>query len=185
MKGFEALRLLKDRLKGDEFLVSCNGTISREVYAIAGSPRNFTMLGSMGLATSIALGLAISQPKRRVIAIVGDGNMLMGLGSLATIGYVKPENLSVIVLDNRVYATTGNQETASEAVQFDLLAKAADFRLVRRANDEEGLGEALDDVLNGRGPCLLAIRIELGKMGADLVPLSPPEVARRVMSCAR
>ncbi len=86
-----------------------------QLYAAGHRPQNFYMLGSMGLACPIALGVALAQPGRAVIAIEGDGSILMALGCLATIGMVKPRNLTIIIMDNGIYQITGKQKAATAA----------------------------------------------------------------------
>src|SRR5919107_1916684 len=91
--------------------------LKREEAVIGGiGNTNFYMFGSMGLACPIALGVAIAQPERGVIALEGDGSILMGLGCLATIAKVKPRNLTIIIMDNGLYQITGKQPTATAAV---------------------------------------------------------------------
>lgn len=92
----------------DEIVVSNIGDPSKELYKIKDRPRNFYMLGSMGLASSISLGIALSKSEN-VVCLDGDGALLMNLGSLATIANYNPKNLVLIVLDNGSYGTTGNQ----------------------------------------------------------------------------
>src|SRR5579872_4591366 len=90
-----------------EAVVAGIGNANFDLYAAGHRPQNFYMLGSMGLACPIALGVALAQPDRGVIALEGDGSILMGLGCLATIAMVKPRNLTVIILDNGLYQITG------------------------------------------------------------------------------
>jgi len=120
MKRYEAIEIITESLKGDELVISANGLISRELFTIKDSPRNFYMLGSMGLASSIGFGLAFSLPNKKVVVIDGDGNILMNLGSLATIGHFAPSNLIHFVLDNEMHASTGGQPTMQTVLFFIL-----------------------------------------------------------------
>jgi thiamine pyrophosphate-dependent acetolactate synthase large subunit-like protein len=100
-------RLLRDR--GDALIVSGLGSPTYDVAAAGDDPRNFYLWGAMGGACMIGLGLALAKPERRVLVITGDGEMLMGLGSLATIGVKRPANLGIVVLDNGLHGETGLQ----------------------------------------------------------------------------
>jgi thiamine pyrophosphate-dependent acetolactate synthase large subunit-like protein len=122
MTRLEATRLIAD-LAGAEPIVASLGHPAYDLFAAGDRPTHFYTWGSMGLASSIGLGLAMAQPGRRVFVLDGDGSLLMNLGSLATIGWVRPPNLVVIVMDNALYATTGGQDTAT-AHGADLAAAA-------------------------------------------------------------
>ncbi|MHA1219840.1 MAG: thiamine pyrophosphate-dependent enzyme, partial [Candidatus Heimdallarchaeaceae archaeon] len=89
-------------------IVSSNGNVSRQAYNFLPQPQVY-LRGSMGLPMSIGLGLALAQPEKQILVITGDGNFLMGLSSMTTIGNYKPANLKIIILDNAIYATTGGQ----------------------------------------------------------------------------
>ena len=99
------------------------GNTNFDLWAAGQRPQNFYMLGSMGLAFPIALGVALAQPKRRVIALEGDGSLLMQLGCLSTIAMLAPKNLTLIVMDNGIYQITGGQPTPA-AAGADLVAIA-------------------------------------------------------------
>jgi thiamine pyrophosphate-dependent acetolactate synthase large subunit-like protein len=115
--------LLADR--GDDLLVVPGlGSTTWDLAAAGDDPRNFYLWGAMGGAAMIGLGLALAQPKRRVAVITGDGEMLMGLGALATIGVQRPGNLAVIVFDNGVYGETGMQPSHTQG-GADLVGVAA------------------------------------------------------------
>jgi thiamine pyrophosphate-dependent acetolactate synthase large subunit-like protein len=101
--------LLKQRK--NLLVVAGLGSTAWDITAVGDSPLSFPLWGAMGQAAMIGLGLALAQPKRRVLVITGDGEMLMGLGSLATIGVQQPQNLSIVVIDNGRYGETGMQAT--------------------------------------------------------------------------
>src|SRR4051795_6487392 len=107
-------RQLVAKLKCDEAVVAGIGNTNFDLYAAGHRPQNFYTLGSMGLACPIALGVALAQPQRGVIALEGDGSILMSLGCLATIAMVKPKNLTIIIMDNGLYQITGKQPTATK-----------------------------------------------------------------------
>lgn len=139
--------LLADR-DDDLLVVPGLGSTCWDLAAAGDNARNFYLWGAMGGAAMIGLGLALAQPRRRVAVITGDGEMLMGLGSLATIGVQKPANLAVIVFDNGVYGETGMQPTHTR--------KGADLVGIARAS---GIGCCLD-VQDAAGLADLAARLK-------------------------
>jgi len=157
----ELTRMLVRRLKHDEAVVAGLGNTNFDLIAAGHRPQNFYMLGSMGLACPIALGVALAQPERGVIALEGDGSILMALGCLATIGNVQPRNLTIVIWDNGIYQITGKQPAATSG-RTDIVAVArgagiADSSWVR--------DEAHFDALLGRrfetgGPQLWAAKID-------------------------
>src|ERR1700729_137268 len=124
MNRFDLTSRLVARLKHEEAVIGGIGNTNFDLWAAGHRPQNFYMLGSMGLAFPIALGVALAQPDRRVFALEGDGSLLMQLGCLSTIATLKPKNLSMIVMDNGVYQITGAQPTPAAAAT-DLIAIAA------------------------------------------------------------
>ena len=119
-------RLLAAR--GDALVVSGLGAPSWDVAAAGDDDRNFYLWGGMGGAAMVGLGVALAQPKRRVLVLTGDGEMLMGLGALATIGVRRPPNLALVVIDNERYGETGGQHThTSHGVDLAGIAAAAGF----------------------------------------------------------
>jgi thiamine pyrophosphate-dependent acetolactate synthase large subunit-like protein len=124
MTRLDATRLLVAALEAEPIVASL-GHPAYDLFAAGDRPANFYTWGSMGLASSIGLGLAIARPDVRVFVVDGDGSLLMNLGSLATIGWTRPPNLVVIVWDNGSYATTGGQDTAT--------AHGADLEAAARA----------------------------------------------------
>jgi len=121
----QAIKIITDNIEGP--IISANGHISRNLYGINELPSNFYMIGSMGLASSIGLGVALKNPKKRIFVLDGDGNILMNLGSLTTIGTLKPENLVHFVLDNGIHESTGGQPTHSNKIELEKIAKAANY----------------------------------------------------------
>jgi thiamine pyrophosphate-dependent acetolactate synthase large subunit-like protein len=154
-------RRLVERLKHEEAVIAGIGNANFDLIAAGHRPQNFYMLGSMGLACSIALGVALAQPQRGVIALEGDGSILMMLGSLATIANARPANLTIIIWDNGLYQITGKQATATGGLtDIVALAHGAGFPYSEWVRDE-----AHFDALIGRGfaeggPVLLAAKID-------------------------
>jgi len=163
----------------DDIVVTANGWIGRETCAAADRPEHFYMLGSMGLAAPIALGIALAQPERRVTIFDGDGNLFMTLGTLAMIAEQRPANLLHVVFDNGVYGSTGGQRSPSQHVALDALALAAGYANVECVMTVEELDVALRQRANG--PAFLRVKVAAEADGdAPRVPHEPEEIARRV-----
>jgi thiamine pyrophosphate-dependent acetolactate synthase large subunit-like protein len=159
MTRLDATRHLA-RTFGDAAVVASLGHPAYDLFAAGDRDTYFYTWGSMGLASSVGLGLAMAQPDRRVVVLDGDGSLLMNLGSLATIGWVKPANLVVIVWDNGVYGTTGGQNTAT-AHGADLAAAARALGIVATATVTTSA--ELDDALvraGTGGPCVIVMKVE-------------------------
>ena len=180
MKRYEAIEVIAESLKGDEWVISANGMISRELFTIKDSSCNFYMLGSMGLASSIGFGLAYNLPNRKVVVIDGDGNILMNLGSLATIGHFAPSNLIHFVLDNEMHASTGGQPTVSDTARLEEIASATGFKIVKKASSSEDLHVAVREVLNSaEGPSFILVKIEKGEREVSRVFYEPTHIKNR------
>ena len=123
-------------------------------------PNTFYLWGAMGAAAMIGLGLALAQPARRVVVITGDGEILMGVGSLATIGAHKPQNLSIVVLDNELYAETGMQPThTARGVDLAGVAKAAGFTLASTVRTEPELESSLASLYETTGAVFVDMKV--------------------------
>ncbi len=156
----DGTRVLVAALDGEP-LVASLGHPAYDLFAVRDRPANFYTWGSMGLASSIGLGVALARPEMRVFVVDGDGSLLMNLGSLATIGWLKPRNLVVIVWDNAAYATTGGQDTAT-AHGADLEAAAAAMGITATATvrDERDLGAAIRRATADDGPWVIVAKVE-------------------------
>ena len=108
----EAISAVVEKI-GNQHIISANGFISRDLFEICDKNSNFYMIGSMGLASSIGLGLALKNTKKKIFVFDGDGNILMNLGSLITIGMTEPKNLVHVIFDNSSHESTGGQPTAT------------------------------------------------------------------------
>jgi thiamine pyrophosphate-dependent acetolactate synthase large subunit-like protein len=128
--------------RGDDLLVVPGlGSTTWDLAAAGDNPRNFYLWGAMGGAAMIGLGLALAQPQRRVAVITGDGEMLMGLGSLATIGVKRPPNLAIVVFDNGLYGETGGQPSHTQSgVDLVATARACGLTDCHEVADESALG---------------------------------------------
>ena len=162
--------LLADRK--DLLVVSGLGSSSYDVFDAGEHPGNFYLWGAMGGAAMIGLGLALAQPKRPVAVITGDGEQLMGIGSLLTIGAKQPGNLTIVVLDNGHFGETGMQVSHSGlGARLDVIATGAGLRSVTEITDIKGITEfrgtlqRIDD-----GPRLAMVRIATGHIERALPP---------------
>ena len=163
---------------GAEPLVSANGYISRDAFSLADRPRNFYMIGSMGLASSIGLGLALAGPRTTVV-FDGDGNLLMNLGILAMIGGLAPANFVHCVFDNEVYGSTGNQRSPSREVRLDHLAAGAGFRTAVAVCDEAGVAGALRMALGSAGPHFVLVKVTSEEAEVPRIPYTPTAMRDR------
>jgi thiamine pyrophosphate-dependent acetolactate synthase large subunit-like protein len=162
-------RILRDRQQ-DVLVVTSLGNPTFDVAAAGDTPQNFYRWGAMGGAVTFGLGVALAQPKKRVVVFVGDGEMMMGLGSLATVGVDKPSNLSIVVIDNEHYAETGMQLAhAGRGVDITAIARAAGFENAATIERERELEEFVDVILKATGPVLATL-----KVGTDPEPTSLP-----------
>lgn len=133
-------RLLQDRK--NLLLVTGLGSPTYDAMAAGDDDLNFYLWGAMGSAAMIGFGLAMAQPDRPVLVLTGDGEMLMGLGSLVTIGIRKPRNLTIVVLDNEHYGETGMQPShTSSEMKLDEIARASGFGRTEEIRDMEAVGE--------------------------------------------
>ena len=186
MERKEVLELIL-RLAPEALLVSTTGHTSRDLASLADRENHFYMTGSMGCASSIALGLAHAQPKRKVIVVDGDGAALMRLGALPALGQRRPPNLLHLLLDNGCHESTGGQATLSSTVDFPALAAAAGYPQAHHAASREDLGESLKAWLHApaRTLTLLAVRTAPASSAASARPeRSPAEVARQFRKAA-
>jgi thiamine pyrophosphate-dependent acetolactate synthase large subunit-like protein len=151
-------KLLVDR--GDLLVVSGLGSATYDVAAAGDYPLNFYLWGAMGGTAMIGLGLALAQPQKRVAVLTGDGDMLMGLGSLATIGVRQPKNLVIVVLDNAHYGETGMQASHTKAgIDLVAVALACRFKQARAMSRIEEAADVRKLLHAGEGPILVSARI--------------------------
>ncbi len=152
-------QLLLDR--GDLLVMPGLGSATYDVAAAGDHPLNFYLWGAMGGTAMIGLGLALARPDRRVVAIPGDGDMLMGIGSLATIGVKQPGNLAIVVLDNAHYGETGMQASHTHSgIDLVAVALACRFKQARAVSQLEGTAEMRALLHRGDGPILINARIK-------------------------
>jgi phosphonopyruvate decarboxylase len=171
---YDALVAIDSALPEQTVLITTTGKTSRELFCINDAPRNLYIVGSMGLASSLGLGLSMSR-RERVVIVDGDGAALMHMGSLATIGSYGGSNLTHIVLDNGCHDSTGGQPTVSGNVRFGQIGAACGYALGIEANGLNELGAALHKCAAAPGPQLLHIHVRPGSLLALPRPALTPE----------
>ena len=179
MERIKALEQIAKQLKDE--LVICNiGFPSRELYHVKDSLRHFYMLGSMGMASSIGLGLAIAQ-EQKVIVFDGDGSLMMNLGSLITICNQNPNNLVLVVLDNECYGSTGNQCTYASATDLKKVAEGIGFQNTFLYTE---FVDKIDftPVLESQGPAFVHVKVKPGNANVPVIPMDPEEIKERFMN---
>lgn len=163
MRRYETIKAIVEELNGSEAVISSTGFMSRELFTRHDNTQNFYMTGSMGLASSLGLGIAVSKPGKKVIIIDGDASLLMNFGSLATIGYFKPKNLLHIVLDNGVYDSCSGEKSISNTAQFARVAEIVGYRMIKKVGSVLTLKKALGGCFkNKNGPIFLLVKIKPG-----------------------
>jgi sulfopyruvate decarboxylase subunit beta len=165
---------------GDSPIVSANGFMSRDLFEVNDKKSNFYMIGSMGLASSIGTGIALKNPKKQIFIFDGDGNILMNLGSLVTIGSLKPKNLVHIVFDNNSHESTGGQPTNSSKIQLEKIAKDVNYKIFIVKSKTKLLG-ILKKIKNIQGPIFILIKISTSKERSIRVAWEPIEIKERMM----
>jgi thiamine pyrophosphate-dependent acetolactate synthase large subunit-like protein len=161
MNRSDLTRRLVAKLIAQEAVVGGIGNTNFDLWASGQRPENFYMLGSMGLAVPIALGVALAQPERRVFALEGDGSLLMQLGALGTVAAAKRKNLAIIVFDNGAYQITGSQATlTSHGTDLVKIAKGAGLSQSAWVSDESHFEELVQRALKEDGPWFIAARTD-------------------------
>jgi len=183
MKGHEVIKLLGTFLLGNELIVGSNGNISRQVFHYLPRPQIY-LRGSMGLPMAVGLGLAISQPDRKVIVILGDGNFLMGLGSMATVSSLNSSNLKILIIDNELYATTGAQATVSSVINFEAMIRGLGVEAaisIQRNDNDSVIQEKLNWLLRGNRLQILHVKVQPGDPPLENIPWHPIKIKKEVV----
>ena len=166
MNRFDITQRMIALLKNDEAVIGGIGYTNFDLWAASGGPngrrtQNFYMLGSMGLAVPIALGVALAQPERQVFALEGDGSLLMQLGALGTVAATGLKNLAIIVFDNGAYQITGAQPTlTAQGVDLVAIARGAGLAQSHWAADETHFEQLIGQALERQGPCFIGARTD-------------------------
>jgi phosphonopyruvate decarboxylase len=164
---------------GDEPVIHANGYICRESCAIDDRPQNFYMIGSMGMASAIGLGLALARPASACVVFDGDGNLLMSLGTLAMVGSLGPRNFVHLVFDNEVYGSTGGQRSPSREVRLDRLARDAGYRTATAVTTADEIALAVRAARAAEGPHFILAKVTAADTPAPRIPHSPEAIRDR------
>ena len=177
---YDSLALISRAFPDDPVVLTCGATC-REMAAVGRRDNHYYIVDTMGIVTPVALGLALGmdgQPGRRVVGVEGDGGMLTNLNALTTVGYLKPENLLLVVLDNESYASTGGQYTFTTDLDLADIAQSCGLRAYR-ADGLESLQSALSEASQAPGPNLVHMKIAPGNAQVPLMLDDPVTLGDR------
>ena len=176
----QAIKIIAKRISSEP-IVAANGYISRDLFAVSDNKSNFYMIGSMGLASSIALGISLKKPKRKIFVFDGDGNILMNLGSLTTIVTLQPKNLVHVIFDNSSHDSAGGQPTNTKKISLDKLAKSANYKHVFKTSSATKLSKIINQIMDLSGPTMILVKIQKTKKASKRVSLKPTSIKDRFM----
>lgn len=180
----QAMACVLKHLPTDRLIIGANGHISRALFAQEDRAGCFYMIGSMGLAPSIALGIAEVKPEQKLAVFDGDGNVLMNLGSLATVAVRAPKHFLHFCFDNGQYGSTGGQRTISPQVSLSAMAKTAGYVWAQDATDVDAIAAAMPEMLKQEGPSFLLMKVAAGGLpeGTGRVTHTPEAMTARTRS---
>ncbi|MBP2143235.1 sulfopyruvate decarboxylase subunit beta [Methanococcus voltae] len=179
---YQVLKILMEYVT-DEYIISNIGIPSKELHDINDRSENFYMLGSMGLASSIGLGLALGKAyenDKKTIVIDGDGSVLMNMGSLSTIGYTKPKNMLLIIIDNCAYGSTGNQSTQCISTDLEMVAKGCKIDAKTLVKEKE-IRKMFSELMNEKETKALVIKTRPHNEKVKNIELEPVVIKERFM----
>lgn len=184
----KAIEVILDAINGNDLVISTTGKTSREVYECRlrrnENQRDFLTVGSMGHTLSIALGVALGAPQKRIVCLDGDGSVLMHMGALPVSAAVKPTNLLHIMLNNAAHESVGGQPTIADRVDFKSLVLACGYEQYFVADSEESLRFAFTSMTSSSGPIFLEVKIAVGSRKDLGRPKSTPEQNKRAFISA-
>ena len=146
----------------NDFLIVCGlAGASKDIAHLTNDGNNiFTMAGAMGGATAVGLGLALSRPDKRILVVTGDGELLMNIGTLSTVGILKPSNLSILCVDNGHYGETGYQESHTQkGVNLELIAQGSAIPVTRTVGQQDEISDAKTLLRDSNGPSFILLRV--------------------------
>ena len=176
----EAISTVVEKI-GNQHIISANGFISRDLFEICDKNSNFYMIGSMGLSSSIGLGLALKNTKKKIFVFDGDGNILMNLGSLTTIGMTEPKNLVHVIFDNSSHESTGGQPTATNKIQLSKIAKSTNYK-VFQVKTKNQLAKIFQKIKLIPGPIMIIVKIEKSRVVSKRINIEPIKIKNRFMN---
>ena len=177
-----AMAIALEHIEFDDRIIAANGFISRDLFSISDTKPAFYMIGSMGLASSIGLGIALKDTGRKVFVFDGDGNILMNLGSLTTIGSLKPKNLIHMIFDNSVHESTGSQPTNTNFVSIEKIAKTCNYNHTFTVKTEDNFGKILHKIKKLNAPIMIVVKIQKSNnKKSPRINYEPLEIKERFM----
>ena len=177
-----AMAIALEHIEFDDRIISANGFISRDLFSISDTRPAFYMIGSMGLASSIGLGIALKDTGRKVFVFDGDGNILMNLGSLTTIGSLKPKNLIHVIFDNSVHESTGSQPTNTNFVSIEKIAKTCNYNHTFTTKTKNDFEKILRKIKKLNGPIMIVVKIQKSNnKKSPRINYEPLEIKERFM----
>ena len=178
-----AIAVAISQIEYNDQIISANGFISRDLFTTIDKASNFYMIGSMGLASSIGLGVALKNPRKKIFVFDGDGNILMNLGSLTTIGSLKPKNLIHVVFDNSIHESTGSQPTNTNFVSVEKIAKACNYNHTFTVKTKNNFEKVLRKIKKLKGPIMIVVKIQQSDTErSGRINISPVGIKERFMS---
>jgi|TARA_B100000678_G_scaffold54511_1_gene43666 thiamine pyrophosphate-dependent acetolactate synthase large subunit-like protein len=177
-----AMAIALEHIEFDDRIIAANGFISRDLFSISDTKPAFYMIGSMGLASSIGLGIALKDTGRKVFVFDGDGNILMNLGSLTTIGSLKPKNLIHVIFDNSVHESTGSQPTNTNFVSIEKIAKTCNYNHTFTTKTKNDFEKILRKIKKLNGPIMIVVKIQKSNnKKSPRINYEPLEIKERFM----
>ena len=177
-----AMAIALEHIEFDDRIIAANGFISRDLFSISDTKPAFYMIGSMGLASSIGLGIALKDTGRKVFVFDGDGNILMNLGSLTTIGSLKPKNLIHMIFDNSVHESTGSQPTNTNFVSIEKIAKTCNYNHTFTSETKNDFEKILRKIKKLNGPIMIVVKIQKSNnKKSPRINYEPLEIKERFM----
>ena len=177
-----AMVIALEHIEFDDRIIDANGFISRDLFSISDTRSAFYMIGSMGLASSIGLGIALKDTGRKVFVFDGDGNILMNLGSLTTIGSLKPKNLIHVIFDNSVHESTGSQPTNTNFVSIEKIAKTCNYNHTFTTKTKNDFEKILRKIKKLNGPIMIVVKIQKSNnKKSPRINYEPLEIKERFM----
>jgi phosphonopyruvate decarboxylase len=178
MRRDNAIKIIYQTLDDSTLFIFSNGRTSREAYVLGDRKSNFYMLSAMGKSLPVGIGVALATTNKNVVVVEGDGNAFMNLDAFAMAGYCAPKNLTHVVLDNAMHATTGGQKSLSTKINLDAVAESCGYRSVRSAVTEKELRNAISACATDAGPHFILARIGRDSYDIARTPHHTPDVLR-------
>jgi len=179
MLRYDAIRIIRNIIGPNSLLIGTTGKVGRELFALGHRANQLYIVGSMGCASGIGLGVSLCQDKRNVIILDGDGATLMKMGTIATIGHYRPKNLLHIILDNESHESTGGQATVSGTVDFANIARYSSYRMAFRCDTDSELERIVKMARDMDGPTLIHVKVAIGSDPGLLRPDITPVQAKQ------